>query len=273
MWPFKRKSLLDSAMIDWMFDQAQWLLASHAHAAEFARAQLLPLSEKVFPMAGLEGHALAEHLFMLTKTYAGVATLPVTLIPLGDSGRFKAQGGGLFVQPKSGAAGTYRHVSGQIEISYDATLVAVAADLVAVLAHELAHAILDFGAADPPPGDPAFDEIRTDFTAIFLGFGLYTVQFRSDTRVQSPETAHEWRELFANYMSFREACFATALFSAVRGVDKGLILRHAPAAAVGNFKRAFADLDEHRAAVDALKALAAQAGALQSNSLRSAARQ
>ena len=262
VWPFNRKPLLDSEMTDWMFEQADWLLRAHRHRAAFAAAQFLPLSEKVFPCDGAQGHDLALRLFAHVLLYGRVSWLNIELTPRGDSGRYEQVGQPIAVQPKSGPAGTYRHGDGVSEISYDTTLLRAPADLIAVLAHEVAHAILGFGASRTPPGDPAFEEMRTDFTAIFLGFGLYLAQFRADGRVASPEAAHEWKKLYMYYMNLREICFATALFSAVREVDAGLVLRRAPGAATPHLKRAFADLAREADRIEALRAAAKAAAAM-----------
>jgi adenine phosphoribosyltransferase len=261
VWPFRRKPLLDAAMTDWMFEQAEWLLTEHRHRAAFAKAQLLPLSEKAFPSDGASGHALAKRMLEHVLRYSGAPLLQVRLIASAESARYKQEGLPLRVEPKATAAGTYRRGAGVCEITYDAALLAAPADLIAVLAHEVAHAVLDFGVGLPPPGDAAFEEMRTDFTAAFLGFGLFLAQFRADGRIASPEAAQEWKRLFMYYMNLREICFATALFCMVRGVDPKPALRRAPGAAAPHLKRAFADvaLEPHRiAALRSHKASAAR---------------
>ena len=242
-----------------MFDQAKWLLTAHDHRAAFANAQLLPLSEKAFPSDGARGHALAKIFLAQVLNYSGAPHLPVRLVARNESARYRQDGPGLHVQAKSTAAGTYRRGERASEISYDASLLSVPADLIAVLAHEVAHAILDFGASRSPPGDPVFEEMRTDFAAAFLGFGLYLAQFRADGRITSPEVAHEWKKLFMCYMNLREICFATALFCAVRDVDSKLVLRRAPGAATPHLKRAFADLAHEAERIETLRAAAKEA--------------
>jgi hypothetical protein len=203
--------------------------------------------------------------------YAGAPSLQVQLVASRQSARYNQDGLGLRVQPKSTAAGTYRRAAFDwlaCEITYDASLLAIPADLIAVLAHEVAHAVLDFGAGRPPPGDRDFEEMRTDFTAIFLGFGFYLAQFRADGRISSPEAAREWKKLFMYYMNLREICFATALFCVVRGVDRKLALRRAPGAATPHLKRAFADLAREPERIAALRAAAEQAGAAYSESVQ-----
>ncbi|HLH50452.1 MAG TPA: hypothetical protein VKV96_14010 [Roseiarcus sp.] len=260
MWPFRSKPLLEPEMKEWMFEQAEWLLAAHRHRRAFAKAQLLPLSEKVFPSNGAKGHALAERYFADVLRYADATSLQLRLEPGADSGRYKWDGSRYAVQQKSSAAGRYWRRDGAI--SYDSALLEIPADLIAVLAHEVSHAILDLGAARPPPGDPAFEELRTDFTAVFLGFGFYLAQFRADTRVSSPEAAREFKKLYMYYMNLRELCFATALFCAVHGVERKPVFRRAPAAASPLLKRAFADLDRNADRIALLRAAADRVAAL-----------
>lgn len=258
MWPFSTKPLLDPEMTDWMFDQAEWLLSAHSHRRAFAKVQLLPLSEKLFPSNGAKGHTLAESYFAQVLSYAGATALQLRLEPSADSGRYKWDGSRYAVQQRSGAAGRYWWRDRTI--AYDSTLLDIPADLIAVLAHEVSHAILDMNAARPPPGDPAFEELRTDFTAVFLGFGFYLAQFRADTRVSSPEAAKEFKKLYMYYMSLRELCFATALFCVVHGVEQKPVLRRAPAVATPLLKRAFADLDRNADRVAVLRMATERAG-------------
>jgi len=196
---------------------------------------------------------LAERLLAHVLRYAGAPSLQVELIATNESARYNARGLGPQVAPKSTAAGTYRRGAHANEITYDASLLDIPADLIAVLAHEVSHAILDFGWSRPPPGDHAFNEMRTDFTATFLGFGFYLAQFRADTRIPSADIAHEWKKLYMYYMNLREICFATALFATMRDVDSRLVLRRAPGAAAPYLKRAFADLARETDRVDALR--------------------
>lgn len=255
MWPFRRKTVLDPEMMTWMFGQAEWLLTAHAHRPAFATAQLLPLSERLFPVTGLAGHALAEDIFARVRYFAGVSDLAMALEPLGSSGRYNDSQ----VQQQMTAAGLYQADMNGITIHYDTALLANRADLVAVLAHEVAHAVLDLGARRPPPGDEAFEEMRTDFTAAFLGFGFYLMQFRADSRVSTPELAHAWKNYYAYYMNLPELCFATALFCIVRGIDKHKILSGAPSSNASLLKRCFQDLERQPDWLEALQAMGAEA--------------
>ena len=232
MWPFSRKPLVEPEMADWMFDHAEWL----------------PISDKLFPKNGLEGHELAEHLMERVLDTMNMSALRVNLIADDSSARFRDTGNGFRLQPKATAAGTYRQGYG-IEITYDTDLLKSPADLVAVLAHEASHAVLDLGASFEPPSDEDFGELLTDFTSVFLGFGLFQIAFRKPMNPRTLEIANEWRKLYAYYMNRAEGCFATALFCAVHGVEPQMAVRACDMDARGDLKRAFADLEPHRARI------------------------
>lgn len=245
MWPFTRKPIVEPEMADWMFDHAEWLLSCHSRSNSFAKAQLLPISDKVFPQNGLEGHDLAAHLMDRVLGYMDMSALRVNLLADDSNALFRDTGNGFRLQPKANAAGSYR-VGYGIEITYDTDLLKRPADLVAVLAHEASHAVLDLGASLPPPSDSDFDELLTDFTSVFFGFGLFQIAFRQPMNPQTLEIADEWRKLYAYYMNRAEGCFATALFCAVHGVEPKLAVRGCDMDARGDLKRAFADLEPHR---------------------------
>ena len=257
MWPFRAKPLLDDDVVDWMIDHVHWLMSRQAHRAAYASAGPLPISDRIFPFDPRGGHDAAERLLLLVMQRMGVEGLPVVLEADASSGRYDPGLGGHRPVPRVTAAGTYRSIRDRIVITYDTTLLHRPAELVAVLAHEVSHAILDLGAETPPPSDA--EEMLTDLSATFLGFGFYLMLFRYDTAIESPDVAREWRGYFEEYMSLRELCFATAMHSDLSGVERSIALRHA-AGAVGpdahpHMKRAFADLDRMPSRLAPLRAL------------------
>ena len=258
MWPFPRKSLVEPEMAEWMLDHAEWLLVAHARRRAFAAAQLIPISEKMFPPDGLEGHALAEHMLDHVLRHMGLSDLRISLVPDDEASRFADTGNRYRPQWRSTASGTYSgHLS---EISYDVELLKRPIDLVAVLAHEVSHAVLDLGANREPPSDPDFDELLTDFTAVLLGFGLFQIGFRKPVRVASVEDADAARDAYAFYMSRSEACTATALFASIHGITPNLLLRAADEVdARGSLKHAVKDMGEHRERVGELREMVAEA--------------
>jgi hypothetical protein len=240
MWNPFRSPLVEREMRIWMLAQADWLLTKHAHAIGFAKAQFLLPSRGFFISDGEKGHALAERIFAQIKNYAGVPALEVTLLedPRSAGEHANRQIG---VQPKSLPAGTFQQFNDRIEITYDSDLLKHPGDLICVLAHELAHAVLNFGSSAPSPTGEEFEELLTDFASVFLGFGVFGSYFRSDTRVLNREIVEEWKDFHMYYMNFNEFATATALFILTRNIDPTFALSEVRDDLRSKLKQAFRD--------------------------------
>jgi hypothetical protein len=258
---FRKKPLVDGEIMDWMLDKAEWFLTRHVFAEGFAHTGLVLPKPGYFVTDGETGHALAIRLMQEIQRYAGLPHWKVTLTADPRSGRFSSSGEMIRVQPKMSAAGLYMGVGadGTISLSYDSGLLKTPGDFIAVMAHELAHAILDLGEKGEPereaeaPDDDAL-EMLTDFTTVFIGFGVFTAYYRSDTRVWTREQTEEWRDFHAEYMNFREAAAATSLFALVHGLDQAQVVKDVRDDLAAALKTAFRDWEAHRPRIDTLVA-------------------
>ena len=206
----------------------------------------------MFPRDGLDGHALAEHIFDRVLAFMGADDLALRLVPDELAGRYEAASTSLYApQWRSMASGTYSSTDG--DITYDTNLLKRPVELVAVLSHEVAHALVDEGARHSPPSDPEFDELLTDFASVMSGFGLYQIAFRQPSNPRTPEAVQAAAKYYTYYMNRREACTATALFAMVHGIEPKLVLRAADMDARGGLKHAFRDLEAQRPRIDAIK--------------------
>jgi hypothetical protein len=252
MWNLFRKPLVGGEMQEWMLAHVEWLLTRHAHSAGFANAQLVLPAQGFFTSDGEKGHALAEGIFAQIKQYASVPTLETNLLadPRGTAARSNSEMG---VQQKALPAGTYQHTGENILITYDSDMLRHPGDLIYVLAHELAHAVLDFGSIEPPPSDEDFNELLTDLTAVFLGFGVFGSYFRSDTRVLNKDTVEEFKSLYTYYMNFNEFAAATALFVLVRGIEPEFALSQVRDDLRAKLKQGFRDWAPYADAIARLR--------------------
>jgi hypothetical protein len=259
---FRKKPLIDAEVMDWMLDKAEWLLSSHVFAEGFAQAGLVLPKPGYFVTDGETDHKLAVRLMQEIQRYAGLPHWKVALTADPRSGRFAASTGPIMVQPKASAAGLYMGVGEDetISISYDSDLLKTPGDFIAVMAHELAHAILDLGetgdaeqAAEEPPDEAL--EMLTDFTTVFTGFGVFTAYYRAERRVWTREQTEEWRAFHENYMNFNEAAAATALFALVHSMDEAALIKEVSDALATALRTAFRDWEAHRPRIEALVAL------------------
>ena len=203
------------------------------------------------PRDGLDGHALAEHMFDRVLAYMGASDLALRLVPDEMASRYEATSTHLYApQWRSMASGTYSSTHG--DITYDVNLLKRPIALVAVLSHEIAHAVVDEGASTAPPSDPEFDELLTDFASVMSGFGLFQIAYRQPSNPRTPESVQAAARYYTYYMNRREACTATALFALLHGIEPKLVLRAADMDARGGLKHAFKDLKAHRARIEAI---------------------
>jgi hypothetical protein len=259
---FRKKPLVDAEIMEWMLDKAEWLLSRHVFAEGFAQAGLVLPKPGYFVTDGETGHKLAVRLMREIQRHAGVPHWKVKLTADPRSGRFAASTGPIMVQPKMSADGLYMGVGedGTVSISYDSELLKTPGDFIAVMAHELGHAILDLGEkgdAEQAEEERAEDdelEMLSDFTTVFTGFGVFMAYYRSERRVWSRELAEEWRGFYEQYMNFSEATAATALFALVHGVDQVGLVKDVRDDLAAALRTAFRDWEAHRPRIEALAA-------------------
>jgi hypothetical protein len=247
MWPFRRKPLLDSDTARWHLDNFAWLIRSHGQRSRFAQARLVLPSQDHFVTDGREGHALALKLFEQVKTYCG---LDQADIPLVQTGSLPSQAGGLVVDHGRQALGTYswggRHAP---EITYAAKLLQNPQSFIATMAHELAHHLLDTGAAEPPPIDQDEDEHLTDLTAVYLGFGV----FLANSAFNMQTEANGWSYSRQGYLPEQDLVFALAIFLKVKQLDPAPALKYLKADLGNMLRRAMHDLQVYTTEISAMR--------------------
>ncbi|MBI1184479.1 hypothetical protein GC194_09415 [bacterium] len=111
------------------------------------------------------------------------------------------------------AAGFYHHekVDGKYRISLDEALFERPYSLIATIAHELLHVKL-LGEKKLEEND----EMLTDFTTVFFGFGI----FNANTSFQFYNQSDRWGYNNLGYMKTDEWAYALALYAFVRNEDE-----------------------------------------------------
>lgn len=219
---FRRRPPIDA-------DEWEWQLASFArlereYAADpilHARILARPDGDE-FPDTDAKGHALAEELLAQVKGIAGIAPWPTDLKPMLKRPVGQTLSQGVSMAGGSGAAGTFQMVAGadnlfRAEIRYADEDNDRPVDLVGTLAHEVAHYRLHRLPAHGPGGAEC-EELLTDLTAIWLGFGIMLGN-------QARYGRHVANEHGQWYMSARAAIFPKA-----RGFVRWRSARRSPSA-------------------------------------------
>jgi hypothetical protein len=137
----------------------------------------LPNRDCFPPLTG-EGPARGEELLGQVQQLAGMAQpqWPVRLIPVAPARRGPVNNVAA-LQSDGGACGSFRLARTAeglpfAEIRYTLDQLHSPAGLVATFAHELAHYLLHMRTNPIPGGDPV-EELFTDLTAVWLGFGIF----------------------------------------------------------------------------------------------------
>jgi len=173
---FRRRPPIDADEWEWQLASFVWLEREYADDAILHSRILARPDGDEFPDTDAAGHALAEELLRQVKVIAGVEHWPTDLVPMQQRPIAKSLSPGIAFAGGSGAAGTFQMVAGpdnlfRAEIHYAEEDLERPVDLVGTLAHEVAHYRLHKLRAHGPGGEDC-EELLTDLTAIWLGFGI-----------------------------------------------------------------------------------------------------
>lgn len=166
---FKPQCPVDPAAKRWIEGRLHWLSGQFGHETFTRRAVILPTADFFpDPMDGTE--ASVRKLLDQVCGYMDVDSDAVTLQLftnrtelwlVNDSGKYLP----------NGFAGLYDHRDGRTVIHIETTELMNLANLVGTMAHELAH--LRLMGENRVTGDEYDNELLTDLTAVFHGFGIF----------------------------------------------------------------------------------------------------
>lgn len=171
---FGAKRPVDPEEWEWLLAGFKWLEREFPQL-QISRTLILPTKD-YFPPVESDGAARGEEIMRQVQLLAGMAAWPIHLegverAPATPLNNVAA------VQHGEGAAGTFRlkrTADGAVcaEIRYDLDQLNNPSGLVATFAHELSHYLLH-ACSTPFPGGDEIEELFTDLTAVWLGFGIF----------------------------------------------------------------------------------------------------
>jgi hypothetical protein len=215
---FGKSRFLDADVEDWCLETWAWLMVNLGGMERLKRTPLVIPTREFFPPTEAEGHERALYIFGLIKSLMGVADWPCELEaydrPEAD------QRVGLVAQVRVGGApsGTFRVQNGKAIISYASDLVRQPRQLIATLAHELAHYLLATVKA-PIPGGEDLHELTTELTVAYAGFGVFGANAAFYFEQHQDSFGQGWRSGRSGYFSEPTWAFAIALFAALKDVE------------------------------------------------------
>lgn len=172
---FRAKPPVDADEWEWQLAAFKWLEREYPDLV--AHRILATPHGEAFPDPTCAGPDRGVELFNQVKSIVGIADWPTQLIPVSAPKAGVAVNAVAAIQSEGGACGMFRLQQTPDglwigEISYTTEQLSNEQSLVATFAHEAAHYLLAF-AQNPRPGGDDIEELLTDLTAVWLGFGTF----------------------------------------------------------------------------------------------------
>ncbi|MDP2315762.1 MAG: hypothetical protein Q8P41_22885 [Pseudomonadota bacterium] len=202
-------------------DEQQWALAALGDLVRrrgvdplLTRPLVLP-APAFFPDPWTPDEAGVERILRRLLAYAGLPDARVRAEVDREPDTTIAGWSGAAARHRNGAAGWYMgRDGGTYEFGVDANFNHRPESLVAVLAHETAHAWRDTVGVQQDNRDA--EELLTDLTTVYLGFGVLTTNAAWQFRGVSDGLASGWEKQQAGYLDFRTFAFLLALLAHAR---------------------------------------------------------
>lgn len=213
---------------EWQLAGFRWLLEEFEGLDKHRAGILATPDGACFPDTKLTGDARAAELLLQIMTIADIADWPVRLVMDDGEPELRAVSQMHALTPETGwAMGTFQIVEDGAggwlaEIVASRQQIGDEAELVATLAHEVAHYLLS-STERPVPGGEDCHELLTDLAAVFLGFGIFLGNGARYSRHTQGELGTQYGGWFVagsqGYLSERALMTALAISETLAGRD------------------------------------------------------
>jgi hypothetical protein len=214
---FGNGRFLEPEIEDWVLEAWAWLLARLGGMERLVATPLVLANRDFFPPTDTEGAARGAYLFERIRALMGLEGWPCELEAV-ERPRSGLVAQFVAIQPGRAANGTFVRTADGALIRYAIDLVAQPRVLIPTLAHELAHYRLS-AISDERPGGEALEELLTELTVAFRGFGVFAANAAFAFGQHGDAFSQGWRSSRNGYLSERTWAFAVALFCALKGVE------------------------------------------------------
>lgn len=213
---FRPASFLDRDVEAWQIETWAALMACLGGRKAMAETPLVLPTRDFFPPTEATGHARAEHVFATVKSLMGMDDNWPCRLEVQPARRGAQQVSDFVIVPGGkDPNGTFRiEPSGEVVISYAPDLIEHPVNMVATFAHELAHYLL---AAQEPFGEAETQELATDLTVIYAGFGVFGANAAFAFEQHGDAFGQGWASQSNGYLSPRSWVFGLAVFETLKG--------------------------------------------------------
>ncbi|WP_448555207.1 hypothetical protein [Thalassotalea montiporae] len=209
---FKNKPFLASEDQTFQIETYRWLLRNFGGEDFYQATSLILPTKAYFPAEADNPESAAIATFNSVKQHANMATWKCILeAQQEDANPFVSAGIAIQNAPVSPNGTFQATASDKVIITYNPVLVGQPMQLVATLAHELAH-YLTATAKDEPPGGWDNWEFATDIAATFMGFGIFMANSAFNFSQYADTDSQGWKSSRSGYLSENEHIYALAIF-------------------------------------------------------------
>lgn len=216
---------LAAAEWEWQLAAFRWLIDEFGGIEAHRTGILATPDGDCFPDSRLTGDARAGELLGQVMAIAGIADWPARLVMVDGERRLMQVSETLALNPEGRlAAGTFQlvddgHGGWLAEIVASRAQLGDEAALVATLGHETAHYWMT-ASQRAAPGGPDCEELLTDLTAVYLGFGIFLGNSARYGHHQAGEAGGQWYVSgWQGYLSERALMTALAISETLAGRD------------------------------------------------------
>jgi len=213
----------------WLYQHYRWLERHLPTRQSVGRGKWVVPTGEFFPDPYASDHASAELLFRRVKSLMGMDDWHCQFVQRRDADKDLqadlAHSGILGDSSSKGAAGTFSMSHDrEVVISYSASSLKDPQALIATLAHELCHYLVERVAAEPP-GTWQELEPLTDLSAVLEGFGLFLCNTAFQFKQWTTFDRQGWSFSRKGYLTEAELGFSLAIFCVRNRLDAGIAAR------------------------------------------------
>jgi len=213
---FGRRSFLDPEDEAWHLEMWRWMLRNFGGLDDLKAAPLVKPTASFFPGTNATGHARAEHIFGIVKALARIPDWPCELVAQPEGPDLKVgELAVLKMRRNTQPLGTFSSRGPTVTITYNPKTLTNPAELIATLAHELAHYMIATREEETPGGHD-MHEYATDLMTVFMGFGAMCANRAFNFSQHHDFQTQGWQMSTAGYLNERDWVFALAVFLALR---------------------------------------------------------
>ncbi|WP_288129833.1 hypothetical protein [Microbulbifer sp.] len=223
---FKSKPVLSEEDTEFQIATYKWLLKNFGGDDFYHHARLVLPTREYFPSKVESPEQAASETFLAVKKYAGMEDWPCRLQAQDDDINTRVSPTLTIQNAPQNPLGTFSVEEGEeVVITYNPAVVKNPTQLVATLAHELAHYLTATSAEDPPGGWENW-EFVTDVAATFLGFGVFMANAAFSFQQFAEVDSQGWQYSRSGYLSEAENLYSLAIFLVLKKIPFEVAASH-----------------------------------------------